>query len=92
MTTSLAKQRQAIEHCLAMLQTYDRIAPEILETAYAGCKTLAWLGKRQHLARAMAELDKDAPAAALIAETFPDARVEFSRLDAIVNELAEAEQ
>lgn len=90
--TSLAQQRQAIEHCLAMLRTYDRIDPTILEKAQAGCKTLAWLDKRQHLARALSELEKDAPGAAALAETFPDARVEFprQRFDAIVNDLAEA--
>lgn len=73
--TSIAKQRQAIEHCLAMLETYDRIAPEILGPARDGCRTLAWIEKRQHLVKAIHALDQDAPAVAALFETFPGATI-----------------
>ena len=96
MKYSLAQQWQAIEHCLAMLQTYDRIAPEILAPASAGVDSLKFFGKRQHLARAMAELDKEAPGAAAIAETWPEAKVEIigsgrAAIDAVINRIVEGE-
>lgn len=69
--TPLAKQRQALEHCLEMLETYDRIAPDVLEPARQGCLTLAWLEKRQHLVKAIAALDEQAPQLAALCDTFP---------------------
>ena len=94
--TSIAKQRQAIEHCLAMLETYDRIAPEILAPARDGCRTLAWIEKRQHLVKAIHALDQDAPAVAALFETFPGATIAAVRatdggrsaIDATINAIA----
>lgn len=72
---SLAQQRQAIEHCLALLESQRNVSPGILAAARQGCLTLAWLEKRQHLVKAIASLDEQAPQLAALCEAFPGIRL-----------------
>lgn len=72
---SLAAQRQAIEHCLALLRGSGSTEPEIIDAAYAGVETLRWLEGRADLVRSIARLDREQPALAALLATFPDARI-----------------
>lgn len=73
--TSIAMQRQAIEDCLAYLEQAIPSRRHIIDVARAGCHTLAWLEKRQHLTRALHELDKQMPGLTELIESFPGTRI-----------------
>lgn len=75
MKSSIAQQRQAIEHCLALLADNEPQFAHFIEQARDGCRTLAWLEKRQHLVKAIAELDKQAPQLAALFEAFPGLKI-----------------
>lgn len=79
--TSLAMQRQAIEDCLAFLEQSAPARRHLVDVAREGCRTLAWLDKRQHLVRALHELDKQAPGLADLLEAFPGTRIEVRESD-----------
>ncbi len=85
MTTSLALQRGAIEHLIAL---HDDDASTIIAAAKDGVRTLAWIERRQDLIRAIADLDRRAPAMAEILLAFPEARIVGIR-DKVENEIDE---
>lgn len=98
--TSIAQQRQAIEHCLALLErSPGYFSPDIRAAARQGCLTLAWIEKRQHLVKAIHALDQDAPAVAALFETFPGATIAAVRatdrgrsvIDAAINAIGAGE-
>ena len=72
---SIAAQRQALRHCLALLGGAGQISDEIRRAAEAGIATLEWLDKRRHLTRALAELDRDAPELLALLDAFPGATI-----------------
>lgn len=72
MTASLAMQRQAVEHLLAL---HEDAASTVAASVRDACRTLAWMEKRQELIRAIADLNKRAPALAAILLEFPDAQI-----------------
>ena len=79
---TLSAQRQAIEHCLAALESLSKGEYEDhLAVARQGCLTLGWFERRQELVRRVADLDKAAPGLAALLETFPDARIEVRNVN-----------
>lgn len=70
---SITQSRMAIEHLIA-LQT-EEPAGSVLDAAKHGCVVLAFLEKRQELMKALVELDRRAPALAMLLQEFPGAKI-----------------
>lgn len=75
MSTSLAMQRQSIEHCLAHLERADSGLSDVIAKAREGVRTLAWLEKRQVLIKKIVALDRDEPALAALLVALPEAEI-----------------
>lgn len=75
MSTSLAMQRQSIEHCLAHLERISPGLADVIAKAREGARTLAWLEKRQGLIKKIVALDRDEPALAALLVALPDAEI-----------------
>lgn len=76
MATSLSMQRQAVEHCLALLESATDGHGDVINMARDACRTLAWFERRAELTRALVELEKaGGPFLAELCETFPGTRI-----------------
>jgi hypothetical protein len=84
---SLSMQRQSIEHLLGVLESQGKRTKsdrwqQMIETARHGCRTLAWIERREDLIRKINALHDAEPALAAVLASFPDATlrdVEFTR-------------
>jgi hypothetical protein len=77
-TPSLSMQRQSIEHLLSVLESQEKKSKsdrwqQMIETARYGCRTLAWIERREDLIRKINALHEAEPALASILASFPDA-------------------
>jgi hypothetical protein len=77
-TPSLSMQRQSIEHLLSVLESQgkrkkDDRWQQMIETARHGCRTLAWIERREDLIRKIHALHEAEPMLASILASFPDA-------------------
>jgi hypothetical protein len=77
-TPSLSMQRQSIEHLLSVLESQGKKSKsdrwlQMIETARYGCRTLAWIERREDLVRKINALHEAEPALAAILANFPDA-------------------
>lgn len=73
MKTSLAQQRQACEHLIALCA---KSADEtVIAAAKDACRSLAWFERKRELTLELVRLDKEAPALAAILKEFPDAYI-----------------
>lgn len=75
--TSLAMQRGAVEHLIAL---HDDEGSTVGAAAKDACRTLAWLEKRQELIRAIEDLNRRSPALADILLQFPGSTIADVRL------------
>jgi hypothetical protein len=77
-TPSLSMQRQSIEHLLSVLESQGKKSKsdrwqQMIETARYGCRTLAWIERREDLIRKIHALHEAEPMLASILASFPDA-------------------
>jgi hypothetical protein len=76
---SLALQRQAIENLLHILEQQGKTTKgnpqwlQMIETARHGCRTLAWIERREDLIRKIHALHEAEPTLAAVLASFPDA-------------------
>jgi hypothetical protein len=75
---SLSMQRQSIEHLLGVLESQGQRTKsdrwqQMIETARHGCRTLAWIERREDLIRKINALHEAEPTLAAILASFPDA-------------------
>lgn len=78
--SSISMQRQAVEHCLALLESAMDGHDAVIATARDACRTLAWFERRSELVRALVDLEKRAPGLAELAQEFPGTRIEINRV------------
>jgi hypothetical protein len=77
-TPSLSMQRQSIEHLLSVLESQGKRTKsdrwqQMIETARYGCRTLAWIERREDLIRKLVALEEAEPTLAEILRVFPHA-------------------
>jgi hypothetical protein len=77
-TPSLSMQRQSIEHLLGVLESQGKRTKndrwrEMIETARYGCRTLAWIERREELIKKLVALEEAEPLLAEIVRAFPHA-------------------
>lgn len=75
---SLAWQRQAVEHLIAMCKSADET---VIDAAKQACLSLAWFEKRADLTRELVRLDKEAPELASLLRQVPELRLDRVNFD-----------
>ena len=70
--SSLAFQRQCIEHLIALHPGEDS---SFIDGAKKAALTLAWFERREEMTRAVVALDKAEPGLAALFEAFPGSRI-----------------
>jgi hypothetical protein len=78
MSTPSLSMQQSIEHLLSVLESQgkrkkDDRWQQMIETARHGCRTLAWIERREDLIRKIHALHEAEPMLASILASFPDA-------------------
>lgn len=71
--TSLAQQRQACEHLVALCR--DDVEDTILNAAKDACRSMAWFEKRYELIRLLIDLESHEPELAAFVEAFPGSKL-----------------
>jgi chloramphenicol 3-O-phosphotransferase len=75
MKYSLAQQRQAVEHLLALHNAAGRLDSTVIAAARQAVLTIAWLERHQELMRALDRLQRERPDLADLFREFPGAQI-----------------
>jgi hypothetical protein len=73
MKYSIAQQRQAVEHLIAL--THEDVSTSVVQAAQQGALTLAWLERRAELMRALDRLERERPDLVDLFREFPGAEI-----------------